>query len=81
MEGGVAIILLLMLAAGIAVFVFGFSALGGTLSLSRRADSERDASDEQRPAHTRPTTPYHENTKFVGVEDGVRSGDRPDRSE
>jgi hypothetical protein len=42
MEGGVAIILLLMLVAGTTVSVFGFSALGGMLSLSRRADSKRE---------------------------------------
>lgn len=81
MEGGVAIILLLMLVVGIAVCVLLFSASGGILSLSRRSDAKSDASEEQRPVHSRPTSPYHENTTFVGVEHGERGGDRPDRSE
>ena len=73
MEGGIAILLLLVLAAVAAAWALGLFGAGGAISLRRRTESKRESSE--RPAHTHPTTPYHENTTFVGAED------EPDRSE
>jgi hypothetical protein len=67
MEGGVAILLLLMLAAAGVAFALAFTSLGGALGLRRRKDA-KDAADEGRPEHTQPTTPYHENTRFTRPE-------------
>jgi hypothetical protein len=64
MEGGIAILLLLMLVVAGAAFALMFTSLGGALSLRRRKDSKEDASGEDRPVHTEPTTPYHEHTRF-----------------
>jgi hypothetical protein len=73
MEGGVAILLLLVLVAIGGVCAVLFTSLGGALGLRRRKES-KDAADDGQPVHTRPTTPYHEHTRFVGAEDdGVRS--------
>jgi hypothetical protein len=70
MEGGIAIALLLLIVVVGAALVLGFTSLGGALSLRRRGDAKREAEErESRPVHTRPTTPYHEKTRFVGAED------------
>jgi hypothetical protein len=68
MEGGVAILLLLMLVVGGVAFALAFTSLGGALGLRRRKDA-KDAADEEQPTHTHPTTPYHENTRFSRPED------------
>jgi hypothetical protein len=69
MEGGVAILLLLMLVAVGVAFAVAFTSLGGALGLRRRKDAKDAADEEGRPTHTRPTTPYHENTRFTRPED------------
>ena len=76
MEGGIAILLLLVLAAVIAAYAFGLFGTGGVLSLRRRSEAKEEAPD--RPVHARPTTPYHENTTFVGAED---ESNRPETSD
>jgi hypothetical protein len=67
MEGGVAILLLLMLFAVGVAFALAFTSLGGALGLQRRKDA-KEAADEETPVHTHPTTPYHENTRFTRPE-------------
>jgi hypothetical protein len=68
MEGGIAILLLLMIVAVGGVCAVLFTSLGGALSLQRRKDSKDEAADEGRPVHTHPTTPYHEHTRFTHPE-------------
>ncbi len=70
MEGGVAILLLLVLAALVGGFLVFFTSMGGALSLRRRSEGGADASD-RRPEHTHPTTPYHEHTTIAGTDDDV----------
>jgi hypothetical protein len=73
MEGGIAILLLLVLVVIGGACLVLFTSVGGALGLRRRKDS-KDAADEGQPVHARPTTPYHENTTFVGTEqDDARS--------
>ena len=63
MEGGVAIILLLVIGAvlvGGAMLMLGGGALG-----SSKGDGDGD--DGHRPAHKRPTDPVQENREFAGV--------------
>jgi hypothetical protein len=74
MEGGIAILLLLVLVAIGAAFVFGFTSLGGALSLGRRKDAKDEAEDGGRPVHDAPTTPYHEHTRFSRPEDHEGAG-------
>ena len=64
MEGGIAILLLLMLFAVGVAFALAFTSLGGALGLRRRKDAKEEA-DEGQPKHRHPTTPYHENTRFT----------------
>jgi hypothetical protein len=66
MEGGVAILLLLILVAVIGAVAFVLTGTGGALSLRRRSESKTD--ETARPTHTEPTTPYHEHTSMVGVD-------------
>ena len=80
MEGGIAILLLLILVAVIGAAMLGLFGTGGALSLRRRGDAKRES--RERPTHSRQTTPYHENTTFVGVDERagpVRSDERPAR--
>jgi hypothetical protein len=70
MEGGVAILLLLILVAVIGAAAFVLTGAGGALSLRRRGDAKVDA--EARPTHVEPTTPYHEHTTMVGVDEQAR---------
>lgn len=75
MEGGVAILLLLILVVVIGGAAFALFGTGGALSLWRRAESKEDP--PERPVHTRPTTPYHEHTTFVGSEAELDRTDEP----
>lgn len=68
MEGGVAILLLLILAVLVGGFLVFFTSLGGALGLRRRSEAGEETGGE-RPEHTRPTTPYHEHTTIAGTED------------
>jgi len=75
MEGGVAIFLLLLLVVGIGALAFALFGAGGALSLRRRAESKEDP--PERPVHKRPTTPYHEHTRFVGSAEELDRTDEP----
>jgi hypothetical protein len=68
MEGGVAIILLLVI--GVIVLVGGaiLYLTGGAIGLSR----QKGDGGSHRPEHKRPTDPVQENREFVGVH---RDGD------
>jgi hypothetical protein len=63
MEGGIAILLLLVLVAAAGVALVSFTSLGAALGL-RRDKEAKDAADKGRPVHDEPTTPYHEHTRF-----------------
>jgi hypothetical protein len=79
MEGGIAILLLLLILGVAGVLLVSFTSLGGALSLRRRKDS-KDAADERRPVHDKPTTPYHEHTRFgrsADAREHERSGSGP----
>ena len=77
MEGGIAILLLLILAAVAAAWAARSLRSRGALSLRRRTEAKREGSE--RPTHTHPTTPYHENTTFVGTDDAPDRSETPDR--
>ena len=77
MEGGVAILLLLVLAAVVGGFLVFFTGLGGSLSLRRRSEAGGDTGS--RPEHTRPTTPYHEHTTIAGTEDEAQGSEEQRR--
>ena len=78
MEGGIAILLLLVLVALVGGFLVFFTSLGGALSLRRRSEGDASASGG-RPEHTRPTTPYHEHTTVAGTEDEAQRGEEQRR--
>ncbi len=64
MEGGVGIILLLiLLVLGIA-FAIAMYVTGGALMGSK---SQEDGGDEHRPEHKHPTSPTQEKVHFVGT--------------
>ena len=63
MEGGIAILLLLVLFGIAAVGLVMFTSLGTALGI-RQTKEEQDAADRGRPVHDEPTTPYHEHTRF-----------------
>lgn len=83
MEGGIAILLLVIVLAVVAVLAFGLLGTGGVLSSRRRGpggtESYRPRRDEERPRHTRPTTPAQEGTDFAGTDDEPASPARRDR--
>jgi hypothetical protein len=79
MEGGIAILLLLLLVGAAAVALVSFTSLGAALGLRRRKD-DKDAADQRRPVHDEPTTPYHEHTRFgrpAEERERARTGDGP----
>jgi hypothetical protein len=73
MAGGIAILLLVIVAAIVAVGGFSLYTTGGFLwwrKTDPRGDRvEADRDGETRPQHTRPTTPAQEGTQFVGGDD------------
>jgi hypothetical protein len=70
------IILVLAIGVGVAMYVTGGALwLGKTDPDEDRIEGPRDTGDERRPEHTHPTSPYHENTEFVGTRDGERETD------
>jgi hypothetical protein len=77
MEGGIAILLLLVLVVVIGGAAFGLFGVGGGLSLWRRSDAKKEP--PERPEHKRPTTPYHEHTRFVGSAEDLDRTDEPAR--
>ena len=79
MEGGIAILLLLILIAAGAAVAFGLGGLGGALGLKRRGDAKEEA-DAERPVHTEPTTPYHEHTRFSRPEQHEGAGREAERT-
>jgi hypothetical protein len=74
MEGGIAILLLLVLVAVAGVALVSFTSLGAALGL-RRDQEAKHAGDDDRPVHDEPTTPYHEHTRF-GRPGGERERER-----
>ena len=67
MEGGFAILLLLVLVVIGAGFALAFTSLGTALGLRSEHD-EKAEGDEGRPVHDKPTTPYHEHVRFTRPE-------------
>jgi len=63
MEGGIAILLLLVLVVIGGAFALAFTSLGTALGLRKEQD-DKSGADEGRPVHDEPTTPYHEHTRF-----------------
>jgi hypothetical protein len=77
MEGGIAILLLLVLLAAVAVALVMFTSLGTAVGL-RQTKDEQDAADRRRPVHDEPTTPYHEHTRFGrSADERERTGSGP----
>jgi hypothetical protein len=77
MEGGIAILLLLILVA--VVGGIGFALFSTGFGISLRRDRDPAGSDaERRPVHTAPTSVTQEKTRFVGVHhDDDDQHDRP----
>jgi hypothetical protein len=70
MAGGIAILLLVIVLIVAGAIAFALSGTGGFLWW-RKTDPRRDRiegtdADEERPQHTRPTTPAQEHSDFVG---------------
>ena len=66
MEGGIGILLLLIIAVVVGVVGIALYVTGGSLTLSKQKEDDEGAG---RPDHKRPTTPAHEKTEFVGTRD------------
>jgi len=77
MEGGIAILLLLVLLAIAGGFALAFTSLGTALGL-RKEQEDKDDAGQGRPVHDEPTTPYHEHTRFSRPEqhEGATEHDR-----
>jgi uncharacterized iron-regulated membrane protein len=76
--GGIGLALLVILLVLIVGGVIVMYVTGGALWW-RKTDPEQDrvegdepAGEERRPKHTHPTTPYHDNTEFVGTRQSER---------
>jgi hypothetical protein len=75
MAGGVAILLLviILIVGGVAAFFLAttgsFLWWGKTDPRGDRIEGSDSDSADQRPVHTRPTTPAQEHTDFVGTDD------------
>jgi hypothetical protein len=76
MAGGIAILLLFVLLIVGGAIAVGLSGTGGFLwwrKTDPRGDriegEDADQRPDQRPQHTRPTTPAQEHTEFVGTDD------------
>ena len=75
MEGGVALFLLFILAIVIGIGAL-FLYLGGGTMLGA-SDRKSDEADEDRPVHSRPTSPMHEKVELAGTgrdDDEQRNG-------
>jgi len=73
MEGGIALLLIVIIAMVAAGGALALSGTGGFLWW-RKTDPEGDGIEGtgeggERPRHTRPTTPAQEHTDFVGTDD------------
>jgi hypothetical protein len=64
MEGGIAILLLLVLVAIGGAFAVAFTSLGTALGLRQDKEAQDADAGGGRPVHTEPTTPYHEHARF-----------------
>lgn len=73
MEGGIAILLLVIILVVAVPLAFVLSGTGGALwwrKTDPRGDRAEGAGEEpERPTHSEPTTPAKEHTDFVGVRD------------
>jgi hypothetical protein len=77
MEGGIAILLIVIILLVIGAIAFALSGTGGFLWW-RKTDPHADriegsATADDHPRHMRPTTPAQENTNFVGTDDTPRA--------
>jgi hypothetical protein len=66
MEGGIGILLLLIIAVVVAVIGVALYVSGGAV-WSRKATQTGDGEGEGRPVHKRPTDPAQEKVEFVGT--------------
>ena len=66
MEGGIGILLLVIIAVVVGVLALALYLTGGTLWAS---GDKQDSKGARRPDHKRPTTPAHEKTEYVGTRD------------
>jgi len=64
MEGGIGILLLLIIAVVALGFGIALYVTGGSIWARRETQDEKSGG---RPEHKRPTTPAHEKTDFVGT--------------
>ena len=64
MEGGIGILLLLIIAVVVGGIGIALYLTGGSIWAGRET---RDEERGGRPEHKRPTTPAHEKTEFVGT--------------
>jgi hypothetical protein len=64
MEGGIGILLLVIIAVVALGFVIALYVTGGSLWARKGTQDEGSAAQ---PDHKQPTTPAHENTEFVGT--------------
>ena len=64
MEGGIGILLLIIIAVVVGVLAIAMYLTGGGIMASRDKQQDEGAG---RPDHKRPTTPAHEKTEFVGT--------------
>jgi hypothetical protein len=65
MEGGIGILLLLIIAVVAIGFGIALYVTGGSLWAKQTGSGDDDG---ERPEHKRPTTPAQEHTHFVGTE-------------
>ena len=73
MEGGIAILLLLVLVVIAGGFAVAFTSLGTALGLREEKEAQDADGEGGRPVHTEPTTPYHEHTRFSHQPEGHES--------
>ena len=69
MEGGIAILLIVIIvfvAAGVASGLFGTGGFLWWRKTDPRGDQIEGDDPDRRPRHTKPTTPAQEHTEFVG---------------
>jgi hypothetical protein len=64
MEGGIGILLLVIIAVVALVLGIALYVTGGSIWARRETQDDESGG---RPDHKRPTTPAHENTEFVGT--------------
>lgn len=66
MEGGIGILLLVIIAIVVIGFAIALYVTGGSLWAKETASRNGGAGEGERPDHKRPTQPAQEHTHFVG---------------